>query len=84
MNKLLRSNSKKLLKLTDKLCKRVFGSCERSDELCADGCTINELNKFCKYFPNYQIIVWNDILMHKAAYFRSKKQKKTNQFILYN
>lgn len=84
MNKLFDLRSKILEKNVDKLCRQIFGSIKKYEEQCLEGCTMTEITKFSKYFRNYQITVWNDLLLYKEPMFRNKKQtkKQINLFFL--
>lgn len=72
MQKLLRKNSKMLKTKTDKLIKKCRIKIDSRD-----GCFLNDLAKVSKQFPQYQIIVYNDMNDCRSMLYKSGKAEKT-------
>lgn len=72
MQKLLRKNSKLLESKTNKLIKKCKINIDSES-----GCFLNDLVKVSKLFPEYQIIVYNNLNDCKSMLYKTMKTEKT-------
>lgn len=79
---LFRNNNQKLIKLTDQLIMKTFGTMKNYQKN-QSGAILPDLIKFGKVLNKYQITVYDDKHLHTQAVYSSQRRKKMRIYLFF-
>lgn len=80
---LFRNNNQKLIKLTDSLIMKTFGTM-KNYLINQSGAVLSDLIKFGRTLKKYQITVYDDKYLHTQAVYSSQRRKKNQIYLFFS